>query len=111
MSQQILVVDDEEAIADLVEVYLTNEGFTVRKFGAAAPALAHVEKDPPDLAILDVMLLNTDGRMCMDQLCVDVTDIPCVRPGDTTTLIEIGTEILSFGQRSCPGGAAPSLTD
>jgi alanine racemase len=63
------------------------------------------------MAILDVMLLNTDGRMCMDQLCVDVTDIPCVRPGDTATLIEIGTEILSFGQRSCPGGAAPSLTD
>ena len=39
------------------------------------------------MAILDVMLLNTDGRMCMDQLCVDVTDIPCVRPGDTATLI------------------------
>ena len=30
MPQQILVVDDEEAIADLVEVYLTNEGFAVR---------------------------------------------------------------------------------
>ena len=61
MPQQILVVDDETAIADLVEVYLTNEGFTVRKFGAAAPALAHVEKDPPDLAILDVMLPDMDG--------------------------------------------------
>ena len=38
MPQNILVVDDEAAIADLVEVYLTNEGFAVHKFGAAAPA-------------------------------------------------------------------------
>ena len=29
MPQNILVVDDGAAIADLVEVYLTNEGFTV----------------------------------------------------------------------------------
>ena len=61
MPQNILVVDDEEAIADLVEVYLTNEGFTVHKFGAATPALAHVEAEPPDLAILDVMLPDMDG--------------------------------------------------
>lgn len=61
MPQNILVVDDEEAIADLVEVYLTNEGFTVHKFGSAAPALAHVKENPPDLAILDVMLPDMDG--------------------------------------------------
>lgn len=27
------------------------------------------------------------GRMCMDQLFVDVTDVPNVRPGDVATLI------------------------
>ena len=61
MPQQILVVDDEEAIADLVEVYLTNEGFAVRKFNSAAPALESVEAFPPGLAILDVMLPDMDG--------------------------------------------------
>ena len=30
MATHILVVDDETAIADLVEVYLKNEGFTIR---------------------------------------------------------------------------------
>ena len=27
------------------------------------------------------------GRMCMDQLLVDVTDVPCVKPGDVATII------------------------
>lgn len=27
------------------------------------------------------------GRMCMDQLIVDVTDVPCVKPGDVATII------------------------
>ena len=39
------------------------------------------------MAILDVMLLNTDGRMCMDQLFVDVTGLPSVHSGDIATLI------------------------
>ena len=61
MSIDILIVDDEQAIADLVEVYLKNEGYTVHKFGTAAEALACVESVRLDLAILDVMLPDMDG--------------------------------------------------
>ena len=61
MSAEILVVDDEAAIADLVELYLKNEGFTVHKFDSALPALAYIERTPPDLAVLDVMLPDMDG--------------------------------------------------
>ena len=57
----ILVVDDEKAIADLVELYLTNEGFTVHKCLNAAQALDCVQNHPLDLAILDVMLPDMDG--------------------------------------------------
>ena len=57
----VFVVDDEEAIAGLVEVYLTNDGCTVRKFSSALEALAAVEQSPPDLAVLDVMLPDMDG--------------------------------------------------
>lgn len=49
-SPSILVVDDETAIADLVEVYLKNEGFAVHKFHSAADALACVEQEHLDLA-------------------------------------------------------------
>ena len=61
MSTDILIVDDEEAIANLVAVYLKNEGYTVHVFGTGAEALACVERQPLDLAILDVMLPDLDG--------------------------------------------------
>ncbi len=61
MSAEILIVDDETAIADLVEVYLKNEGYTVHKFCNAADALACVRRTRLDLAILDVMLPDMDG--------------------------------------------------
>ena len=57
----ILVVDDEAAIADLVELYLQGEGFTVHKFDNALDALACVDAVPLDLAVLDVMLPDMDG--------------------------------------------------
>lgn len=61
MDIDILVVDDEAAIADLVEVYLINEGYTVHKFDNGTDALACVERQKLDLAILDVMLPDMDG--------------------------------------------------
>jgi two-component system response regulator VanR len=61
MSINVLVVDDEQAIADLIEVYLINEGFTVYKFYNGAEAWRCVEAQPLALAILDVMLPDMDG--------------------------------------------------
>ena len=61
MPQTILVVDDEREIADLVELYLKNEGFAVRKFYNASEALECVRTETLDLAILDVMLPDMDG--------------------------------------------------
>lgn len=61
MNERILVVDDEKDIADLVEVYLTNDGFEVFKFYNATDALACVNGQEIDLALLDVMLPDMDG--------------------------------------------------
>ena len=61
MSINILVVDDEQSIADLIEVYLKNEGFTVYKFYNGQDALRCVESVQLELAILDVMLPDIDG--------------------------------------------------
>lgn len=61
MEDRILVVDDEKEIADLISLYLKNEGYLVYKFYNAAEALACIREEPLDLAILDVMLPDEDG--------------------------------------------------
>lgn len=58
---RILVVDDEAEIADLVEIYLKNEGYEVIKCYTGEEALAVIASTPLDLAVLDVMLPGTDG--------------------------------------------------
>jgi len=58
---KILVVDDEVEIADLVELYLKNEDYTVFKFYTARDALNCIEEIKLDLAILDIMLPDTNG--------------------------------------------------
>ena len=65
MAERILVVDDEKEIADLIEVYLKNDGYVVYKAYNGAEALQYIESAEIDLAILDVMLPDTDGfRIC-----------------------------------------------
>ena len=56
-----MIVDDEAAIADLVEVYLKNEGYEVYKFYSALDALACADREELSLAILDVMMPQMDG--------------------------------------------------
>ena len=65
MNEKILVVDDERELADLLEVYLKNDGYTVYKYYNGRDALKGIEENTPDLAILDVMLPDMDDfRIC-----------------------------------------------
>lgn len=57
----ILVLDDEKEIADLVELYLENENYTVYKYYNSEEAINCINKVNLDLAILDVMIKGKDG--------------------------------------------------
>jgi len=57
----ILVVDDEPAIVTVVRERLEREGFAVRAVASGEEALAHMDADPADLVVLDVMLPGMDG--------------------------------------------------
>ena len=61
MKEEILVVDDEKEIADLIELYLLNEGYVVHKFYNGKDALECIDNCQLDLAILDIMLPDKDG--------------------------------------------------
>ena len=70
MSEKILIVDDEQEIADLVALYLSSENYEVRKFYSAAQALEYIRSEALDLAILDVMMPEMNGF----QLCREIRE-------------------------------------
>lgn len=57
----VLVVDDEIEIADLIELYLKNEGYNVYKTYSSEKALKIIKQRNIDLAILDIMMPGIDG--------------------------------------------------
>ncbi|OEU76204.1 MAG: DNA-binding response regulator [Desulfuromonadales bacterium C00003107] len=59
--KHILVVEDEEDILALIHYNLTREGFRSTCATSGEEALRIVQKDPPDLVILDLMLPGIDG--------------------------------------------------
>ena len=64
----ILVVDDEKEICDLIEIYLTQEGFQIEKRYNAYTILRDIEKFKIDLVILDVMMPDIDGLEALEMI-------------------------------------------
>ncbi len=59
--RRILVVEDEQMVAEVVERYLRRDGYSVRVVHDGNAALAESERFQPDLMVLDVMLPGIDG--------------------------------------------------
>ncbi|MFA1740253.1 response regulator transcription factor [Lysinibacillus fusiformis] len=72
---RILVVDDDVHILQLVNIYLTREGFQVLRAENAQQALALLNRNLPDLAVVDVMMPGMDGFTLTETLTQDY-DIP-----------------------------------
>ena len=68
MADKIAVVDDEQEIADLIEVYLKNENYQVYKFYTGSGALEFLKENELDLAVLDIMLPDINGFALCRQL-------------------------------------------
>ena len=68
MAQRVLIVDDEETITEFVSLGLTYEGFAVRVCKNGLEAVNSVQREPPDLIILDVMLPIIGGLDVCRQL-------------------------------------------
>ncbi|MDY0404143.1 response regulator YycF [Virgibacillus sp. 179-BFC.A HS] len=62
MSHKILVVDDEQPIADILRFNLEKEGYEVVCAYDGDEAIELAEKEKPDLVLLDIMLPGKDGN-------------------------------------------------
>lgn len=59
--ERVLIADDDQVTCDLLSFKLTRAGYSVLTAGDGAAALAQILEDPPDLAILDVMMPGLSG--------------------------------------------------
>ena len=75
--QKILIVDDDNNIAELIALYLTKECFETKIVNDGEEALKEFVSFRPDLIILDLMLPGIDGY----QVCREIrhtSDVPII---------------------------------
>ena len=74
MMQTIFVVDDDVQIGNLLEELLTAEGYAVRRAYSGTEALMLLERQRPDLMLLDLMLPGLSG----EELLPRVQGVPVI---------------------------------
>ena len=97
---RVFIVEDEPEIADLVRYHVEREGFEARVITSGKEALAIIERDPPDVILLDLMLPDLDGleicrRLRWDARTRDVPVLMVTAKGeeaDIVTGIELGAD-------------------
>lgn len=75
---RILVVEDEPNIVELVQLYLTNEGYEVLAAHDGREAIRLVRSEKPDLVVLDLMLPEVDGFEVCRRLRQGGNDLPII---------------------------------
>ncbi len=73
----ILIAEDDPKIANVVRVYLENDGYRVVHAEKGREVLALAEKEPPLLVILDLMLPDMGGEEVCQEL-KEMGDIPVI---------------------------------
>ncbi|HUT77032.1 MAG TPA: response regulator [Polyangia bacterium] len=63
--KRILVVDDDPDVVDACRLFLESQGFQVSAAYCRREGLESIERDPPDLVILDVMMERPDDGFAM----------------------------------------------
>ncbi|MGN6668426.1 MAG: response regulator [Trinickia sp.] len=78
MATQILVVDDDAELRDLLRDYLVRQGIEVSVLHDAASLERRLERERPDLIVLDLMMPGVDGLTALRKLRATGDDIPVI---------------------------------
>lgn len=76
----VLIIEDQQAISELLLEVLDDAGFTTSCAPSATEAAAHARKTRPDVILLDVMMPDRNGWDVLEELRADpaTRDIPVV---------------------------------
>lgn len=78
MSKDVLVVEDDDAIADALAVHLTQAGFSAHREADGLLAMAAIDRQRWDLVLLDLMLPGADGWDVCRHLRARHPDVPVI---------------------------------
>jgi two-component system, OmpR family, phosphate regulon response regulator OmpR len=68
MENKVLIIDDDDKLCKLLREYLEGNGFRVSTLSDGAGALKFIEKELPDIVILDIMLPGKDGLEVLKEI-------------------------------------------
>jgi len=68
MKKNIMVVDDEDSLLQLMDGLLSNAGYNVSTARSGDECLKKLEKEKPDLLILDMMMPGMSGRKVVENI-------------------------------------------
>ena len=91
--QRVLVVEDDPAIADFLEIELGEAGYRCEVVDSGAAALAAMAREEPDLVILDVRLPDVGGLTVCRQARRDGHRMPILM---LTALDRVGDRVLGL---------------
>jgi len=97
MAKKVLIVEDDDNIAELLRLYMEKDGFTVVRAENGAVGVAEFERFAPDLVLLDIMLPVLDGwGVCREIRAVSNVPIIMLTAKDDTmdkvTGLEMGAD-------------------
>ncbi|HOU12409.1 MAG TPA: response regulator transcription factor [Anaerolineae bacterium] len=75
MNDMILLIEDDEALAQLVQLLLERAGYVVKAASNGETGLALAQQSPPDLVLLDILMPDMDGWHVYEALR-HITDVP-----------------------------------
>lgn len=80
-SSRVLIIDDQTAIVQLLEEFLSNEGYDVEAITDSVEALRRLQRSPvPDLLVLDLMMPQVTGWEVLEALRSDpaTAEVPVI---------------------------------
>lgn len=75
---KVIIIDDDEELLNLLGEYLSNKGIEICKVNSGVKALEMLEKEPFDMAVLDIMMPGMDGLEVLRHINSDFSYLPVI---------------------------------